>query len=141
MRRAMVAALWAAGALFGHDLGVGTRVAGEAVLVTAVYGGSEPAVFCQVSIFSPGKAESEFQTGRTDARGRFAFLPDGPGTWRVVVDDEMGHRQTATVEWSGAGGGEPAAAGQPAWQKALTGGAVLLGLTGMWLWWRVRERV
>ncbi|MCX6587649.1 MAG: hypothetical protein NTX13_13890 [Acidobacteria bacterium] len=133
-------ALWGAGALLGHDLSLETRVAGEAVLVTAVYGGSEPAAFCQVSIFSPGKAESEFQTGRTDARGRFAFQPDVRGTWRVVADDEMGHRATATVEWTGAGGGESAAA-QPGWQKALTGAALLMGLTGMWLWWRVRERL
>ena len=140
MRGAVLLALWGAGALFGHDLGLGTRVAGETVLVTAVYGGSEPALFCQVSIFSPGRAESEFQTGRTDARGRFAFQPDARGTWRVVVDDEVGHRAMATVEWTGAGGGEPAAA-QPGWQKALTGAALLLGLTGIWLWWRVRDRL
>ena len=34
----------------------------------------------------------EFQNGRTDAQGRFAFLPDKPGTWTIVVADNMGHK-------------------------------------------------
>jgi len=128
-------------ALQAHDLAVLPRAAGESVIVTANYGGTEPAAFCQVSVFSPARAEAEFQTGRTDARGRFAFLPDVSGKWRVIVDDEMGHRQEATIDWTGAGGPAAETAAQPAWQKALMGGSLLLGLTGLWLWWRVRGKV
>lgn len=130
-----------AGGAQAHDLAVVTRVSGEAVLVTAEFGGTEAAAFCQVAVFSPAKADAEFQTGRTDARGRFAFVPDAPGKWRVIVDDEMGHRQEATMEWRQAGGAESGGAAQPAWQKALTGASLLLGLTGIWLWWRVRGRI
>lgn len=131
----LVASAWA------HDLAVVPRVAGEAVVVTAQFGGTEPAAFCQVAVFSPAKGDAEYQTGRTDARGRFAFLPDVSGQWRVIVDDEMGHRQEASIAWTAGGAPVNEAAAQPAWQKALTGGSLLLGLTGIWLWWRVRDRV
>ncbi len=140
MKPALLGLLIAAG-LAAHDLAVLPRVAGEAIVVAAHYGGTEPAAFCLVSVFSPAKADAEFQTGRTDARGRFAFLPDVPGQWRIVVDDEMGHRQEATLEWSAAVPPTAASSSQPPWQKALTGGALLLGLTGIWLWWSVRDRL
>ena len=135
------AGLLLAGTLLAHDLSVGQRTEGAAVVLSALYGGSEPAAFCQVSVRAPSKPEAEFQTGRTDARGRFAFVPDGPGDWKVVVDDEMGHRVELQVRWSGSGGGVPDAAGQPLWQKALTGASLLLGVTGLWLWWRVRGQL
>jgi len=128
-------------AVQAHELAVLPRAVGESVIVTANYGGTAPAAFCQVAVFSPAKAGAEFQTGRTDARGRFAFLPDVGGKWRVIVDDEMGHRQEATIDWNAAGGPAAEATAQPAWQKALTGASLLLGLTGMWLWWRVRGKV
>jgi nickel transport protein len=140
MRGAWLALLMT-GAMQAHDLAVLPRVAGEVVLVAANFGGSEPATFCQVAVFSPAKADAEFQTGRTDARGRFAFQPDVAGRWRVVVDDEMGHRQEATVEWAGVAGAAPEGGAVPGWQKALTGGSLLLGLTGIWLWWRVRGQL
>ena len=139
--RVAFAGLLVAGALVAHDLSVGQRQEGGAVILTAIYGGSEPAAFCQVSVRAPGKPEAEYQTGRTDARGRFAFVPEGTGDWRVVVDDELGHRLELTVSWSGSASGGPTTAAQPIWQKALTGASLLLGLTGLWLWWRVRGRI
>ena len=140
MKRAW-AGLLLAGTLLAHDLSVGQRFEGEVVVLSAVYGGSEPAAFCQVSVRSPMKPDAEFQTGRTDARGQFAFVPNGPGNWRVVVDDEMGHRLELQVPWIGSGEGAPGAAAQPTWEKALTGASLLLGLTGLWLWWRVRGQL
>jgi len=139
--RGGVIALLMAFAVQAHDLAVLPRAAGEVVLVTAQFGGTEPAAFCQVVVFSPAKADAEFQTGRTDARGRFAFQPDVSGRWRVIIDDEMGHRQEATIEWMASAAPEAEVAGQPAWQKALTGASLLLGVTGIWLWWRVRGQL
>ena len=139
--RLAFAGLLLAGALLAHDLSVERHQEGGAVILTAIYGGSEPAAFCQVSVRAPGKPDAEYQTGRTDARGRFAFVPEGTGDWRVVVDDEMGHRLELTVPWSGSAYGGPTAAAQPIWQKALTGASLLLGLTGLWLWWRVRGQL
>ena len=47
--------------------------------------------FCDVEVYRPGDAEGAFHTGTTDPLGRFAFVPDTTGTWRVIVDDGMGH--------------------------------------------------
>ncbi len=139
--RVALATLMVAGVLLAHDLSVGQRSEGATVVLSAVYGGTEPAAFCQVSVRSPNKSGAEFQTGRTDVRGRFAFVPDSPGEWSVVVDDEMGHRLELQVRWNGSGAGAPDSAAQPIWQKALTGASLLLGLTGLWLWWRVRGQL
>lgn len=75
-----------------HDLTVTERQLDGAVVVTCAYAGTEAAAYAAVEVFAPGEAKSEFQNGRTDARGRFAFVPDRPGEWRFVVDDEIGHR-------------------------------------------------
>jgi nickel transport protein len=51
-----------------------------------------------VLVYAPGGGDTEFQNGRTDARGRFAFLPDRPGVWRVKVDAGMGHGFDIEIE-------------------------------------------
>ena len=40
------------------------------------------------------------RTGRTDEQGRFAFIPDVPVEWRVIVRDEEGHQCTAAINVS-----------------------------------------
>ena len=65
----------------------------EAVAVRFGYAGGEPMGYAEVLVYAPdGKTgAAEFQNGRTDAQGRFAFIPNVAGTWRVVASD-MGHR-------------------------------------------------
>lgn len=52
--------------------------------------------YAEVCIFSPEgsdkNSEVEYQNGRTDYNGRFAFSPDSSGTWKVEVNDGMGHK-------------------------------------------------
>ena len=50
------------------------------------------AAYAEAKLYGPDSADVEFQNGRTDAQGRFAFLPDKPGTWTIVVADNMGHK-------------------------------------------------
>jgi nickel transport protein len=52
--------------------------------------------YAKVNIFAPS-AKLIFQSGRIDRNGRFCFFPDGPGDWKIVVDDEMGYRLEVTV--------------------------------------------
>jgi nickel transport protein len=80
---------------FGHGTHCSWIEGGTAV--EAVYHGGEPMAFCDVSVFRPGGEEAPYQTGSTDPRGRFAFVPDTTGTWKVTVDDGMGHSATAEV--------------------------------------------
>ena len=122
-----------------HDLVLTAERTGAAVVIRAAYAGTEPCPFAATEIFSPAAAKTEYQNGRTDRTGRFAFVPDQPGNWRVVVDDELGHRVELTVPV--AEGATLAVSGtQPVWQKALTGAALILGLMGGWYGWKMRAR-
>jgi len=66
--------------------------------VRATYDDGSPMAYCDVTVCAPGRSESEFQAGATDRNGCFAFVPDTNGTWRVSVDDGMGHLVRAEIE-------------------------------------------
>ncbi len=68
-----------------------------ALVVEVSFGGGEIASYAQVTIMAPN-SQQEFQSGVTDAHGRFAFLPDQPGNWRVIIDAGMGHKTTLSIE-------------------------------------------
>ena len=67
------------------------------VIVTATYDTGEPMSYAKVEIHAPD-SKVKFQSGRTDRNGCFAFVPDVPGKWRVVVSDGLGHRLELSVE-------------------------------------------
>lgn len=79
-------------ALSAHGVRITRMEKENTVVFQAAYDGAEPMAFASVIILGPGDPPVEFQSGWTDARGRFAFVPNGPGRWRVSVDDGMGHR-------------------------------------------------
>jgi nickel transport protein len=94
---AIALALLALAQPWGLAHGVRHSVSEGAMVVTATYDDESPMVFCDVSVFSPADPADPYQTGGTDPRGRFAFVPDTNGLWRVTVDDGMGHAMTAEV--------------------------------------------
>lgn len=49
----------------------------------------------EVRVLHPGGGL--YQVGRTDASGRFAFVPDRPGEWLLETDDGQGHQLQARV--------------------------------------------
>lgn len=124
----------------GHELETTMTLAPPAVVVRAKYGGSDPVAFAKVQVLSPGPSRSEYQNGLTDRNGRFSFVPDGPGAWLVVVDDEEGHRREITVEVpSPFSEGAPTVAVAPErWMRVLTGLSLLAGLTGLLYGWKSR---
>jgi nickel transport protein len=69
------------------------------------------------------------QTGRTDAKGRFAFIPDRNGPWTVVADDGMGHVSTATVPVEG--GQTAMAQPDPFMASAIHEGWLLRAMLGL----------
>lgn len=121
--------------LRAHDLEIRPTFAAPAVIVRAAYAGAEAVPFAKVQVFSPADAQHEFQAGNTDKLGKFSFVPDGGGAWRVVIDDEIGHRQEATVEVPASFGNstpQPASGGPSRVERVITGVAILFGLTGIW---------
>ena len=127
-------------ALGAHELDVAVRIAPPAVLLEARYGGTEIVPFAKVQIFAPG-ATREFQTGRTDQRGRFSFVPEGAGNWRAVVDDELGHRREVEIGvTAGFAGVVDGGSGGSRWDRLLAGLGLLAGVAGVWYGWSARRR-
>ena len=79
----------AAGPALAHGLRYAVGTGG--VTVQVLFDGGEPARDMFVTVFPPG-SQDRFQTGKTDANGRFGFVPDRPGGWTVIACDRMGHR-------------------------------------------------
>lgn len=68
------------------------------VVFEVFFSNGSPMAFAAVKVFSPGDQNVPYQTGRTDAGGRFAFVPSSEGMWRAEVDDGMGHKREISAE-------------------------------------------
>lgn len=129
---------------FAHAL-VGTRInGGSAVALEFAYSTGDVPAYAAIEVYGPDDAKVEFQNGRTDRLGRFAFVPDKPGLWRAVLSDNMGHRAEVPVNV-----GTPGAAASQSGAvrperpasvalKALLGVSALLNL-GVFLTWLKRR--
>ena len=113
-----------------HDLQY-TTTRGTAVVVTLGYPDGSPFSYESFEVFPLG-AEIPFQTGRTDALGRLAFLPPGPGRYQVRAMSQDGHGLVLEVESDAAG--LLVAADRPLYeryQRLFVGLGLLLGLFGL----------
>jgi nickel transport protein len=63
----------------------------RAVAVRATFADGEPLAYRAFEVYAPSDPKIPWQKGRTDRAGWLAFVPSGPGTWRVRVIDETGH--------------------------------------------------
>lgn len=127
---------------FAHELSVTTRVAGPTVILRATYAGSDPVPFAKVLVYAPTAAPGqEFQAANTDRRGCFSFVPDGVGLWRVIVDDELGHRREVSVDITALDTPPVEAQGNPSRiERALLGISLLIGCTGFWYGYQANKR-
>lgn len=122
-----------------HDLQTHAQVVDRFVLFEASYEGEEAASFVAVSVHAPDTGDPNadaYQTGRTDAEGRFVFVPNRAGLWRITVDDEMGHRATQEVQVGDAAAKVPASgegtpAGRGTADRLIIGLSVLFGVSGL----------
>ena len=69
----------------------------ESMVIRVEYDDGEPMGYAEVKIFSPDDQKVEYQNGRTDKMGRFAFFPSKGGEWKITISDGMGHGVTAKV--------------------------------------------
>ncbi len=124
--------------LYSH--GVAGKVDTGGIVVKTEYSTGEPVSYAKVRIAAPGE-EITFQSGRTDRNGRFCFFPDVKGDWKVVVDDEMGHRLEIVVPVNedlarkeNRESGGTGKAGFSRYEKAVMGICIIFGLFGIFLW-------
>ncbi|MEW6087919.1 MAG: hypothetical protein AB1498_06395 [bacterium] len=113
---------------------------GNAVLIKVVYGDDDSMSYAKVRIFSPD-SEIEFQNGRTDKNGCFAFLPDKTGEWKITVNDETGHGIGTKLKVNQTMNIKTISKRWHRWQKLVTGISIIWGLTGLFLYLKVRRKI
>lgn len=89
--------LFAAAGAAAHGTGFRLVETRDARAVRCYYASGDPMAYAKVLVYGPEDRDTEHQNGRTDRAGSFAFLPDRPGKWRVIVNDGQGHRLEAKV--------------------------------------------
>ena len=126
--------------LYAH--GVMGKVNTGGMVVSAQYNTGEPMSYAMVKITAPG-TELTYQSGRTDRNGRFCFFPDTPGDWKVVVDDEIGHRLEVTAPVNDLKelitdqqDQDSSRSSLAAYEKALMGICLIFGISGIIFWWK-----
>ncbi|RLB10909.1 MAG: hypothetical protein DRG27_02205 [Deltaproteobacteria bacterium] len=125
--------------------GVMGKIGKGGIVVTAQYDTGEPMSYAKVEISAPN-SKLPFQSGRTDRNGRFCFLPDTAGTWKVVVDDEIGHRLELEIPVNTALEVKEKALKQnfvdhylSRYTKAIIGICLIFGFFGCILGWRGKK--
>jgi len=135
-----------------HDVNVEVTKSYPSVIIRANYFQAEPLSYAEVMVFSPESDAVEYQYGRTDKSGYFAFVPDGAGDWKITVDDEMGHfkETVVTITEDFFNGGNAAAVDartndrssihdlHPVY-KIIFGLALIFGITGIFYWFKARQ--
>jgi nickel transport protein len=123
----------------GHGTDYRVIETGPVIAAEFFYSDQKPMRYAEVLIFSPENGGIEFQNGRTDQNGRFAFYPDSSGKWRITVNDGMGHgvRAEVPVDFPETDSGvirgiaeknTPPAGGTSKWIKIILGLSVVLNL-------------
>lgn len=73
------------------------RTIEDGVVVEAFYDEANPMSSCKVQITRPSDS-TYLLSGTTDEHGRFAFVPDGDGIWKIKVSDGIGHMATLNLK-------------------------------------------
>jgi len=120
-----------AGQLQAH--GVDYEIIQGGIGIKALYDDGQPLSFSECKIYSPGNTESAYQQGLTDKYGRFLFVPDTSGIWKIEVDDGMGHGLIQTIsvtqDLTLAKGLEQKHLNR--YQEVIIGISIIFGLTGI----------
>ena len=111
----------------------------KAVVLQALFDTGEPMAYAQVRIFSPDDSEIEYQNGRTDRGGRFAFFPDTEGEWTVRTDDGTGHGFTAVIDVDEIKETPIIEGGLTRFQKLIAAAAIAWGFLGFAFYFKARR--
>lgn len=104
----------------------------SATVITIDYPSGEPFAYENYELRFPGD-RFPFQSGRTDARGRIAFVPNRAGQWRLRVFSEDGHGLATAIDVDSPGVARPTAdsPGGGRSERVLAGVGFIFGLFGL----------
>lgn len=135
-----LAVLFLATPLWAH--GIDHKISIEkAYCIRVSYDDGEPVSYAKVKVFGPAGTETEYQNGRTDQNGGFAFVPDTEGEWTVQVSDGLGHAVTGKINFGNeelTKGHQPASADAPEEKtgKAMACLSAIFLIFGSLFWWK-----
>ena len=129
--------LTAVGNVQAHDV-IHDIQQGNAVIMKIGYDTGTAMTYAEVKIYSPHNEKIEFQNGRTDAEGSFAFLPDAPGEWKIVVNDGNGHGMATTFTVDHGMNVQITQSVFNRVRKLIAGVILLIGFTGIMYFFRAR---
>lgn len=112
--------------VFAHGTDYRILDKADTITVECMYDDGEPMQYAEVTLFSPADSSLEYQNGRTDQQGRFAFYPSSAGKWRMEVSDGMGHAVHARIDvvlQEKSPGGQSGMAASPVNPATLFGGS------------------
>ncbi len=123
---------------YAHGVGYRHSELG-AVVLEFFYSTGEKMSYREARVYSPKDSKFAAQTGRTDEQGRFAFIPDVSGEWRVVVKDEEGHQCEANITISEAltasvNSDNSGYSVNDLWLRAILGVSILFNIAMIILW-------
>jgi hypothetical protein len=132
----LAAALLLPAAVFAHGVEIYDET-GQAGVRTLrfMYSTGESMFFASVKVYPPSTPDATVQESMTDRDGYFSFVPFENGSWRLTVEDDMGHKGEIRLAVTGAGSGDDAGnAAASSAAKAGTGRAplalrIILGLS------------
>jgi nickel transport protein len=113
-----------------HGVAATAINAGAVAAVEMLYNTGEPMAYAEISVFSPSSPDKEVIAGFADRNGRYAFVPDEDGEWRVEAADGLGHKSIITVNHAiGADIAHEADEGSsPLYIRALLGISIILNI-------------
>ncbi len=132
--------------VFAHGIDVRVEQRYPGVLVSASYSGGSALSYASVQVFFEDQ-KVDFQNGRSDRNGRFCFVPDKPGNWYLLIDDEMGHAERIEIKvvpsffdnTPAKGGIKENEKPDFYYCKILLGAALILGLTYALFYWKKKK--
>lgn len=109
--------------------------------IKVFYDDGSPMAYVDVTIFSPIDDEVEYQSGLTDKNGQFIFNPDTDGTWKIIVNDGLGHGLIKELDIQ-AGILEEEAPNNAflRWQKIIIGCSLIFGITGLLYGYTIKKQ-
>ena len=135
-----------------HGVTVDLSIEGRVVILEASYSPTQPLVDALVFIYSPAEPENQWQTGKTDRTGHFAFIPDVKGEWSILIDDQKGHMKKTTIAFTPdlpeeseiteetlTKAADPAGNGLNTTHKIVIGLALFIGITGLFYGLKARQ--
>jgi nickel transport protein len=103
----------------------------QATRLTLSYADASPFAFESYELYRED-LELPVQTGRTDAQGRIAFIPDTAKDWRIRAFSEDGHGIDRRFTINATTGRTSPSTGINRWFATIGGLGVLFGLFGLY---------